>query len=207
MGNVPATDPATLALVELAAAIAGGQTVSVRGAAAAVVAAEVPVEWVEELVLQSVLMVGWPRALTAAAIWREVSGVPAPEADAGASPAFPGEWEARGAVTCRAVYGANYERLRANVRALHPALDQWMVAEGYGRTLSRPGLDLRRRELCTVSQCAVQQAMPQLHSHLRGARHAGASPADLAAALEAARPYASVDGMAAATQLLEQVIA
>jgi 4-carboxymuconolactone decarboxylase len=54
-----------------------------------------------------------------------------------------------------------------------------MVTEGYGRTLSRPGLDLRRRELCTVAQTAVLDAPHQLHSHLRGALNAGASPAEL----------------------------
>jgi len=195
-----------LALIDLAAAIAGGQEAAVRGGAATVVELQVPVEWVEELVLQSVLTVGWPRTLSAAATWREVSGLPAPSNDPGAMPSFAGEWEARGEVTCRKVYGINYDRLRSNVRALHPALDQWMVTEGYGRTLSRLGLDLRRRELCTVAQCAVQGAIPQLHSHLRGALHAGADAEDLRAAVDAARPHTSIASMLAATQLLERVL-
>ena len=29
------------------------------------------------------------------------------------------------------MYGATYERLRHNIRALHPALDAWMIVEGY----------------------------------------------------------------------------
>ena len=37
--------------------------------------------WVEELLLQSVLMVGYPRALIAFGVWRKFSGVPAPESD------------------------------------------------------------------------------------------------------------------------------
>jgi 4-carboxymuconolactone decarboxylase len=73
------------------------------------------------------------------------------------------------------VYGANYERLRDNVRALHPALESWMVRDGYGRVLSRPGLDLLRRELCVIAQTAVLEARPQLLSHLKGAMNAGAA--------------------------------
>ena len=115
------------------------------------------------------------------------------------------DWQERGEVTCRVVYGRNYDRLRANVRALHPALDAWMVLEGYGRTLSRPGLDLRRRELCTVSQCVVLGAMRQLHSHFRGARHAGAGQEEIRAALEAARPYVTTTVMQQVEALWREV--
>ena len=52
------------------------------------------------------------------------------------------EWTRRGEQTCRAVYGSHYEKLRQNIRALHPALDAWMITEGYGKVLSRGALDL-----------------------------------------------------------------
>ena len=55
----------------------------------------------------------------------------------------------------RQVYGDNYAKLRENVKKLHPALDTWMLVEGYGRTLSRTGLDLARREFCVIAQTAV----------------------------------------------------
>lgn len=189
MDDAVGADPATLALLDLAAAIAGADQAGIRLAATGALEAAVPPVWVDELLLQSVLMVGWPRALAAAAHWRAVSGIPAPAEDPEGDPHHAAEWEARGEATCRLIYGINYERLRANVRSLHPALDRWMVIEGYGRTLSRGGLDPRRRELCTVAQCAAQGAMPQLHSHLRGARNTGAGPAELQAALSAAEPW------------------
>ncbi len=189
MDDVISGDPATLALLELAAAIAAADSPALRLATERAVAASTPPDWVEELVLQSLLMVGWPRTLAAAAIWREVSGRPAPPDDAWAHHRHADQWEAAGEVTCRLIDGMNYDRLRANVRALHPALDRWMVTEGYGRTLSRPRLEPRLRELCTVAQCAVQGAMPQLHSHLRGARNAGAAPGEVWAALHAALPW------------------
>ena len=49
--------------------------------------------------------------------------------------------------------------------------------------LGRPQLDLARRELCVVAACAIARQVRQLHSHLHGALHAGASPAQVDAAL------------------------
>lgn len=194
-------DPASLALLDLAAAIAAGDEAFLKDATRAALAAGVPAVWADELLLQSVLMVGWPRALTAARAWREGSGIAAPSEEPDSGPDRLAEWQRLGESTCRVVYGLNYQRLRDNVRALHPALDAWMITEGYGRTLSRPGLALPLRELCTVSQCAVLGALPQLHSHLRGARHAGAGSTDTRAALEAARRHARPEVMQQAEAL------
>jgi 4-carboxymuconolactone decarboxylase len=79
------------------------------------------------------------------------------------------------------------------VRALHPAIDAWMVTEGYGRTMARPGLDLMRRELCTVAQTAVLETPKQLHSHLRGSLHAGASFGQIDGVLSIVNPLLSFD--------------
>jgi 4-carboxymuconolactone decarboxylase len=78
-----------------------------------------------------------------------------------------------------------YERLRGNIRRLHPELDDWMIVDGYGKVLSRPGLDLCRRELCIVAACAVAEQDRQLHSHLHGALNAGAAPAAVSQTLDA----------------------
>jgi len=184
-------DPATAQLVRLAAAIAQGYEPDLRERAAACRSAPVPVPWVEELLLQSLLMVGYPRTLVAFAVWREVGRVAAPASDPDADYARVTEWTARGEAICEVVYAANYRRLRANMQELHPALDAWMITEGYGRTMSRPGLDLLRREFCVVAQTAVMETPRQLHSHLRGALHAGASFAQVDAVLALANPLLS----------------
>lgn len=182
-------DAPTRALVGLASAIAQGDEPAIRDQVADAIAAAVPPAWVEELVLQSVLMVGWPRTLVAAAVWRKAVPQLSDGASADLDYAGHAEWTARGEVTCGLIYGDNYGRLRRNVGGLHPALDAWMVTEGYGRTLSRPGLDLLRRELCTVAQTAVLDTPRQLHSHLRGALHAGATPTMVEAALGVVNPF------------------
>lgn len=197
-------DPATRLLVAFAASVAAGRESDIATTARELLRADPPSGWVDELLLQSVLMVGYPRSLVAAGVWRTVSGLAAPEVDAGAGDTQ-AEWEARGIATCRIIYGENYERLRANVRALHPALDRWMVLEGYGRVLSRPGLDLARRELCSVAQIAVLGAPRQLHSHLRGALQAGATPAAVTAALQAAEPFLAPEARALVLDTWKQV--
>jgi 4-carboxymuconolactone decarboxylase len=161
----------------------------------------VPGEWVDELILQSVLMAGWPRALVAMAVWRSVSDLSAPSHDEDADYLRATQWADRGEETCRAVYGINYDKLRENVRRLHPALDLWMVTEGYGRTLSRPGLDLVRRELCTVVQTAVLDTPHQLHSHLRGALNVGATQGEIEATLQLVSPHLTRDHWSEVKQL------
>src|SRR5688500_7507488 len=147
-------DGPTLTLVRLSAIITTGSEAELR-AGFTEARDVVPAGWVEELVLQSYLFAGFPRGLTAAREWRRISGLPAPEADDGADYSRAGAWRVSGEETCSKVYGARYGALRENVRSLHPALEAWMIVEGYGKVLSRPGLDLQRRELCVIASCAA----------------------------------------------------
>jgi 4-carboxymuconolactone decarboxylase len=205
MAKQDSLDLPTRELVRFAAAIAQGDEPDLRERVRAVRLAQVPVVWVEELLLQSILMCGYPRALVAMSVWRKFSGVKAPPLDTEASYEAHTEWTKRGEVTCAIVYGDNYRKLRDNVRALHPAVDEWMIAEGYGRTLSRPGLDLMRRELCTVAQTAILETERQLHSHLRGALNAGADPMQVDAVLSVVNPMISFDAWRKVKELWRSV--
>jgi len=117
----------------------------------------------------------------------------------------PDEWRRRGEATCRLVYGEMYERLRVNIRALHPELDEWMIVEGYGKVLSRPGLDLARRELCIVAACAASRQERQLHSHLHGALNVGVAPRALSDAIDALDGAIDKKGIASARMLCRRV--
>lgn len=175
-------DTETASLVWLAAVLAGGDEPAVRDALTQAHEAVRP-DWVEEVLLQTYLFAGFPRALNGMREWRRISGRAAP-ADDTESLAGVEAWRARGEVTCATVYGPMYDRLRVNIRALHPALDEWMVVEGYGKVLGRPALDLGRRELCIIAACAVARQDRQLHSHLHGALHAGVAAAVVTEALQ-----------------------
>src|SRR5213080_2726209 len=133
-------DPPTVALVQVAAAV--------------------PDIWIEELLLQSLLVVGYPLALVAFGVWREITGPASGRGVGGVG----GEelahedwesWAKRGAAVCAAVYGRAYHKLLLNLRGLHPALEDLVLVDAYGKVIGRPGLDLKRRELCTGAEIAV----------------------------------------------------
>lgn len=187
--------PDVLALVRLSAQIAAGSEPEIRAACQAALDADVPTAWVEECILQSYLMAGFPRALNAMREWRKVSGVPAPALEEIPEPSL-WRWRTQGEQTCEVVYGKFYRKLRENIVGLHPALDEWMIVEGYGKILSRPGLELDLRELCIVAACAAMGQDRQLHSHLHGALNAGATPQDVTATLDA------LDGLIAPANLI-----
>jgi 4-carboxymuconolactone decarboxylase len=175
-------DAETTLLVDLAAVLAGRGEEEVRAALSAVNGVVNPV-WVEEVILQTYLFAGFPRALNAAREWRRISGrrAPTPAED---DDTLVSDFAQRGESTCATVYGEFYDRLRVTIRGLHPALDRWMITEGYGKVLGRPLLDLARRELCVIAACAIAGQDRQLHSHLHGALNAGASAAVITAVLQ-----------------------
>ncbi len=178
------------ALAGLAAAIAARDAQALEDAVDRV-GASAAAAAVEEVLLQSYLFVGFPVALEAVRVWRERSGTDAPTP----APEDPAVWPERGRAVCATVYGGQYDRLRANVARLHPSYERWMLEEGYGKVLGRSELDLRTRELCIVAQLAALGVPTQLYSHLRGALHTGASPADVAAALAEAAKVTTRDRM------------
>jgi len=190
MSRRDALDLETRELVALAAAFAQGAGHDIEAALERARAASVPGLWVEELLLQTYLMCGFPRMLEGLRLFRHVWGL-APDMSEPHGHAAWATWATRGEATCRTVYSEHYDALRRNVRALHPAVDEWMIVDGYGKVLSRPGLDLRRRELCIVAQVAVLDAPRQLRSHLGGALAAGATPGEVWAALTVVSPLLS----------------
>lgn len=194
-------DDPTRRLIRTAAVIAAGDELAVR-AALSEATATVKAEWIEELILQSYLFCGFPRSLNAMREWRRLTGDPAgPQTE----PGDVEEWRRRGEATCRLVYGAMYDRLRVNIRDLHPELDEWMIVEGYGKVLSRPGLDLARRELCIVAACAASKQDRQLHSHLHGALNVGVAASVVAEAIDALTEDVSASGLATARLLWRRV--
>ena len=207
MGESMLFSDAMRALVRIAATIAGSPIAITRRVMAESVGVATPLQ-VDEVLLQSYLFAGFPRTLNAARAWREVSG----EGPAGSHAALQGPsesnvdaWRAAGEAACRTVYGAKYNALRHSVSQLHPALDEWMVTDGYGKVLSRPGLTLAQRELCIVGACAASEQMPQLKSHLRGALNCGATHEDLALTLSAIADIVPREALGAAREELNRI--
>lgn len=193
-------DEPTRALVRLSAALTGGSEGDVRSHLIETSRVTSPV-WIEELLLQTYLFAGFPRALNGMREWRRM------HKDVAASPrqAPDADTRAQGEATCARVYGPMYDRLRVNIRALHPLLDEWMILEGYGKVLSRPALDLPRRELCIVAACAAAAQDRQLQSHLHGALNAGVHGDVVFAALQSLQGVISDELVNRATSLWQRI--
>lgn len=167
-------DPLDELLVGLSAALARDQDARLRRLLVRAAERGWNLE-VDEALLQAHLFVGFPRALNALSRWRSI------RSDAGFEPEDPEPFGTRpdrvgtGVELCREIYGSAYASLRMRARELHPAIDRWMVEDGYGKVLCRPGLSMERRELAVVGILAVQGVEQQLHSHLRGALRVGCS--------------------------------
>jgi 4-carboxymuconolactone decarboxylase len=180
--------PGQEVLVRLSAALAARDAAGLRVHMRRAAAMDLSVR-VEEALLQSYLFLGFPAALTGISAWNEMSEPGFLEADPLAQTDSVADWDRRGEDVCRIVYGPTYEKLRRNVVRLHPAMDRWMITEGYGKVLGRPGLELADRELCIVALLTVAAWEPQLHSHLRGALNVGASPEAVSGAVEIGLEY------------------
>src|SRR2546430_777554 len=136
-GNVSADrraplDRPTVALVRVAAALAEGKIDVLRDRFGAARAAGVPDRWIEELLLQSLLVVGYPLALVAFGVWREVSGPASGPRDGGRGGGGGGgggglaheDWQGgaqRGSTGCAAGDGGAHPQLLLHPRAPHPA--------------------------------------------------------------------------------------
>lgn len=78
--------------------------------------------------------------------------------------------------TCKKIYGAKFSKLISNIQAYSPELSEWLVTEGYGKVLSRPGLSLVERELEIISVLSALKFEDQLYSHINGAVRLKTSP-------------------------------
>lgn len=145
---------------------------------------------VDELLLMSCFVTGFPAGLAAFAAWAEQRPPGAPshdeDRDGGGDEHRRTVRDAeRGEPACRAVYGSRYEALLGHLAGLHPDLPELVVEYGYGAMMSRPGLPLPTRELCLVAMLAAWRADAQLRAHLRGAMETGASAQEVEAAVQA----------------------
>ena len=89
----------------------------------------------------------------------------------------------RGQQLYEKIYSQNAETVRKEMLKLSPELAAWTVVEGYGKTLSRPALDIPTRELAIVAVLTQLGWERQLYSHILGATNAGATFGDIRKAI------------------------
>ncbi|MHC4937689.1 MAG: carboxymuconolactone decarboxylase family protein [Planctomycetota bacterium] len=130
-----------------------------------------------EATLQVFLFAGYPRTIGAFQALQEVApGDPPVEPDRQ-------DFTERGRETFEKVYGKHARTVLGMLEALHPDFARYVIHDAYGQVLGRPFLPLVERELLAVAMLSALGLPDQLKAHVRGAKAAGASDAQIEIAL------------------------
>jgi 4-carboxymuconolactone decarboxylase len=82
------------------------------------------------------------------------------------------------------------ERVIENLRDVAPDLGRYVVEFAFGEIYQRPGLDLRRRQLVTISALTtLGGAEPQLEVHVNAALNVGLTAREVVEAMLHCLPY------------------
>jgi XTP/dITP diphosphohydrolase len=156
-----------------------------------------------ETILQSYLFCGFPAALEGLVLLDTMARQQGlkPETELHERYSVP-DFRVRGEHLCRTIYGTVYDRMTQRLSEVSPEMSEWMIVEGYGKTLSRPSMNIIDRECCIVAILACTGKTTQLVSHVRGALAVGATVEHLHAVIDAIR----ASGMADAALLLDNVL-
>jgi 4-carboxymuconolactone decarboxylase len=126
-----------------------------------------------------------------------------------ASPGTPDSSERyrRGLARLAEIDGEAGHRVVAGLSGIAPDLARYVVEFAFGDVYSRPGLDLRSRELSTVAALtALGTARPQLEVHLHAALNVGCTRGELVEVIVQMAVYAgfpaALNGMEAAKAVL-----
>ena len=166
---------------------------------------KIPTSRVYEVLLQSYLFLGYPKALEGIKLFRKVVGWDTNLTRINYKFQDWPDWKNQGGVLCRKVYGKNFDKLVQKIGTISPELSEWMIVEGYGKVLSRGVLSGAMRELCTVAALTVTSDINQLHSHMRGARNLGATSDDIHETVEIASKFCSKQNSARALKLYNKI--
>jgi 4-carboxymuconolactone decarboxylase len=162
----------------LSSAIAGRDEPSMRAIMATALGDGIDRELIDEIVLQSHLFLGFPAMIEASRVFADISGrryntSDLPEAYTAAECVT---WNVDGMAKIRQIYGPAFDRLVTYVNSFSPQILTWMINDGYGQVLSRPGASFQLRELSIVATLTVTCYSKQLGAHIRGALNVGADP-------------------------------
>ena len=158
-----------------------------------------------EVILQSYLFLGFPRMLLAAENLNLI--MPNQTERTETAPSVERDyhtWYEDGERLCQRIYGDAFESLKTKVQPMAPEVFDWMILEGYGKVLSRPGLDIDIRELSIVAFLIAENRPKQLWSHMKGAINVGVSIEHLRVVV-ADLGEAVGDGFRSATAIIERL--
>ncbi len=115
----------------------------------------------------------------------------------------------RGLETFKRVGGKDYDLAIRPLEAFSPDLARMLVEHGFGDVVSRPGLDLKQREIVTVAALtAIGSVRPALKFHIHGMLNVGCTPREVVETVLHSVVYAGFpaaqDGMTIAREVFKE---
>ncbi|KAB0605662.1 carboxymuconolactone decarboxylase family protein [Castellaniella defragrans] len=115
----------------------------------------------------------------------------------------------RGLAKLREIDGAAGQRVLDSLEDIAPDFARYLIEFPFGDVYSRPGLDLKSREIAVVAALtALGNAASQLKVHIQGALNVGVSRTELVEIIMQMAVYAgfpaALNGLAAAKEVFAQ---
>ena len=115
----------------------------------------------------------------------------------------------RGLAKLQEIDGEAGERVLASLQDIAPDFGRLMVSFAFGDIYTRPGLDLKQREIAVVAALtALGNAMPQLKVHLNAALNVGCSRDEIVETIMQMAVYAgfpaALNGLFAAQEVFRE---
>jgi alkylhydroperoxidase/carboxymuconolactone decarboxylase family protein YurZ len=124
-----------------------------------------------ETILQSYLFCGFPVTIESMKIFNKVyTSFRKPKYDFNLL-----KYRISGVKNCNRIYKSNFNKLMDNFAGLSNELKEWMIIEGYGKVMGRPGLSLKTRELINTAMLTTKYFEHQLYSHIKGSLNTGST--------------------------------
>jgi 4-carboxymuconolactone decarboxylase len=115
----------------------------------------------------------------------------------------------RGWKKLKEINGESADRIIENLKDIAPDLAKYVIEFPFGDIYSRPGLDLKSREIATVAALtALGNATPQLKSHINAALNVGCTKKEIVEVIMQIAVYAgfpaALNGMYAAKEVFQE---
>jgi len=192
----------------LSAAIAGRDEAAMRLAITTALTEGVKPRTLDEIILQSHLFLGFPAMIEASRLFAEVQPtrrvsrrLPKPY-----SVSRVRGWNRDGKAKIRSIYGTAFGRLVEYINSFSPQVLTWMINDGYGQVLSRPGASFPLRELSIVATLTVTGYENQLKAHIRGALNVGVDPDLIIQTIANCRCFCGQENLTKASGILTQAM-
>jgi len=109
----------------------------------------------------------------------------------------------------REIDGEAGQKVMDSLKDIAPDLGRYIIEFAFGDVYSRPGLDLKSREIATVAALtALGTAAPQLKVHIHGALNVGCTRKEVVEIIIQMAVYAgfpaALNGMAAAKEVFKE---